>query len=121
DDIGGFEKEKEEIEDEKRGQQTTDKTMPSPVSSRSQSRDLVKEQARQAAAAKSPTPPNLPSGMGGALADKGASVFERMKQSSGPASQVKNTSGKVGRNDPCPCGATKSDGRPIKYKHCHGK
>ncbi|MBM2820335.1 MAG: Preprotein translocase subunit SecA, preprotein translocase subunit SecA [Candidatus Berkelbacteria bacterium] len=28
---------------------------------------------------------------------------------------------KVGRNDPCPCGATKSDGRPVKYKHCHGK
>jgi len=28
---------------------------------------------------------------------------------------------KVGRNDPCPCGATKSDGTPIKYKHCHGK
>ena len=28
---------------------------------------------------------------------------------------------KVGRNDPCPCGAKKSDGTPIKYKHCHGK
>ena len=28
---------------------------------------------------------------------------------------------KVGRNDPCPCGATHPDGRPIKYKHCHGK
>jgi len=28
---------------------------------------------------------------------------------------------KVGRNEPCPCGATKPDGRPIKYKHCHGK
>ncbi|MFH1129246.1 MAG: preprotein translocase subunit SecA [Patescibacteria group bacterium] len=27
----------------------------------------------------------------------------------------------VGRNDPCPCGATHSDGRPIKYKHCCGK
>jgi preprotein translocase subunit SecA len=27
----------------------------------------------------------------------------------------------VGRNDPCPCGAKHSDGRPIKYKHCHGK
>ncbi len=25
------------------------------------------------------------------------------------------------RNDPCPCGATHSDGRPVKYKHCHGK
>lgn len=28
---------------------------------------------------------------------------------------------KVGRNDPCPCGAVKPDGTPIKYKNCHGK
>ncbi|MEK7500942.1 MAG: preprotein translocase subunit SecA, partial [Patescibacteria group bacterium] len=28
---------------------------------------------------------------------------------------------KVGRNDPCPCGATKSEGKPVKYKHCHGR
>ena len=27
----------------------------------------------------------------------------------------------VSRNDPCPCGAKHPDGRPIKYKHCHGK
>jgi len=27
----------------------------------------------------------------------------------------------VGRNDPCPCGAKHEDGRPMKYKHCHGK
>ncbi|MDP3726450.1 MAG: preprotein translocase subunit SecA, partial [bacterium] len=26
---------------------------------------------------------------------------------------------KLGRNDPCPCGAKKPDGTPIKYKHCH--
>ncbi|MEK7473191.1 MAG: preprotein translocase subunit SecA [Patescibacteria group bacterium] len=26
----------------------------------------------------------------------------------------------VGRNEPCPCGATKEDGSPKKYKHCHG-
>ncbi|MFH1451189.1 MAG: preprotein translocase subunit SecA [bacterium] len=26
-----------------------------------------------------------------------------------------------GRNDPCPCGAKKPDGTPIKYKKCHGK
>ena len=25
---------------------------------------------------------------------------------------------KVGRNDPCPCGALKSDGKPMKYKKC---
>ncbi|MDP3999024.1 MAG: preprotein translocase subunit SecA [bacterium] len=28
---------------------------------------------------------------------------------------------KVGRNDPCPCGAKHEDGSPIKYKKCHGK
>ncbi|MCK4918231.1 MAG: preprotein translocase subunit SecA [Candidatus Pacebacteria bacterium] len=28
---------------------------------------------------------------------------------------------KVGRNDPCPCGAKKSDGSSIKYKNCCGK
>ena len=28
---------------------------------------------------------------------------------------------KIGRNDPCWCGAKHPDGRPIKYKHCHGK
>jgi preprotein translocase subunit SecA len=28
---------------------------------------------------------------------------------------------KIGRNDPCPCGATHADGRPMKYKHCHGR
>ncbi len=27
----------------------------------------------------------------------------------------------VGRNDPCPCGAKKEDGTPVKYKNCHGK
>jgi preprotein translocase subunit SecA len=28
---------------------------------------------------------------------------------------------KIGRNDPCPCGATYPDGRPKKFKHCCGK
>ncbi len=28
---------------------------------------------------------------------------------------------KVGRNDPCPCGAKNPDGSPKKYKNCHGK
>lgn len=27
---------------------------------------------------------------------------------------------KTGRNQPCPCGAKKPDGTPIKYKHCCG-
>ena len=29
--------------------------------------------------------------------------------------------GHVGRNDACPCGAKHDDGRPIKFKHCHGR
>ncbi|MEA3463986.1 MAG: preprotein translocase subunit SecA [Patescibacteria group bacterium] len=36
--------------------------------------------------------------------------------------KMKNVNGKkVGRNDPCPCGAKKADGTPKKYKHCCGK
>ena len=36
--------------------------------------------------------------------------------------KLKNAAGeKIGRNDPCPCGAKRPDGTPIKYKHCHGK
>jgi preprotein translocase subunit SecA len=35
-----------------------------------------------------------------------------------PAQQNKK---EISRNDPCPCGAKHPDGRPIKYKHCHGK
>jgi len=33
----------------------------------------------------------------------------------------KSSEPEVGRNDPCPCGAKHPDGRPKKYKHCHGK
>jgi preprotein translocase subunit SecA len=29
-----------------------------------------------------------------------------------------SASQKVGRNDPCPCGAKRPDGRPYKYKQC---
>lgn len=39
-----------------------------------------------------------------------------------PARQVKqsgNDSKKLGRNDPCWCSATKPDGTPKKFKHCH--
>lgn len=43
---------------------------------------------------------------------------------SGPAKTANDTKPitdskrKIGRNDPCPCGAKKTDGTPIKYKHC---
>ncbi|MBI2888992.1 MAG: preprotein translocase subunit SecA [Candidatus Liptonbacteria bacterium] len=35
--------------------------------------------------------------------------------------QAADSIGKVGRNEPCPCGAKHEDGRPKKYKHCHGR
>ena len=35
--------------------------------------------------------------------------------------EIRKFGHKVGRNDPCPCGATKSDGTPIKYKNCCGR
>lgn len=28
---------------------------------------------------------------------------------------------KVGRNEPCPCGAKQPNGKPIKFKKCHGR
>lgn len=33
---------------------------------------------------------------------------------------IKGKKVKIGRNDPCSCGAKKPDGTPIKYKKCHG-
>ena len=27
----------------------------------------------------------------------------------------------VGRNQPCPCGKTREDGTPVKFKMCHGR
>ena len=40
----------------------------------------------------------------------------------GGAGKPRNEAGdKIGRNDPCPCGAVKEDGSLKKYKHCHGK
>ncbi len=34
---------------------------------------------------------------------------------------VRRASKKIGPNDPCPCGKTYPDGRPIKYKNCCGR
>ena len=47
-------------------------------------------------------------------------VGAQMQQEATRQEPATNSS-KVGRNDPCPCGAKKPDGRPVKYKHCHGK
>src|SRR3989338_9888793 len=38
-----------------------------------------------------------------------------------PIAGKKSSEPEVGRNDPCPCRAKHPDGRPKKYKHCHGK
>ncbi|HDZ54745.1 MAG TPA: preprotein translocase subunit SecA [Candidatus Nealsonbacteria bacterium] len=46
--------------------------------------------------------------------------LNREKASAGSRSTTANKK-KIGRNDPCPCGAKKPDGRSVKYKHCHGK
>jgi len=49
------------------------------------------------------------------------SVRTKSSTSSTPSTSSVSAFAKVGRNDPCPCGAKKPDGRPVKYKHCHGK
>jgi preprotein translocase subunit SecA len=47
---------------------------------------------------------------------------KNMSTDGGGSKKLRNEEGaKVGRNDPCPCGAVKGDGTPKKYKHCHGK
>ncbi len=65
--------------------------------------------------------PRTNDGVTTVIRQKGKSVYDRMGEyQSGPKSQAR-VSKKVGRNEPCPCGATKPDGRPVKYKHCCGK
>jgi len=53
----------------------------------------------------------------------GVEVVVRQRGQAPAGGQPAQTSAfpKVGRNEPCPCGAKKSDGRPVKYKHCHGR
>jgi len=50
-----------------------------------------------------------------------ASVANQPSSSSAIKNRDPKTGKKLGRNDPCWCGAKKQDGTPIKYKHCHGK
>ena len=38
-----------------------------------------------------------------------------------PAAKSINAHREPGRNDPCPCGKKRPDGRPIKYKNCCGR
>jgi preprotein translocase subunit SecA len=49
----------------------------------------------------------------GAGADADEEIARAAQRKSAPP--VQRAMGKVGRNDPCPCGSGK------KFKHCHGK
>jgi len=50
------------------------------------------------------------------------SKFEKPEEEKVPVKPVQSSHPKVGRNDPCPCGAKDPvTGNPIKYKKCHGK
>lgn len=53
------------------------------------------------------------------LSTRGGSTLGGKSQSQSRA--IESGKKEIRRNDPCPCGAKHSDGRPIKYKHCHGK
>ena len=37
-----------------------------------------------------------------------------------PSPRPKSIKAPASRNDPCPCGATNTQGYPIKWKRCHG-
>ncbi len=50
-----------------------------------------------------------------------AKVTGTNKDDSGPKKPVRRTGKKIGPNDPCPCGKCYPDGRPVKYKNCHGR
>jgi preprotein translocase subunit SecA len=51
--------------------------------------------------------------------EKGTEGMENVKK---PGNPKLNSGHKVGRNDPCPCGAVDpATGKPIKYKKCHGR
>jgi len=45
-------------------------------------------------------------------------VSENAEDNRAPIKEVVSGQTKVGRNDPCPCGAKRPDGTPKKYKHC---
>ncbi len=51
----------------------------------------------------------------------GASTEAPAREKLVPKAPLPTGAKKVGRNDACPCGAKKSNGTPVKYKHCHGK
>jgi len=78
------------------------------------------EAAEASEATRADEPREASSGVTTTIREKGKTVHDRMMESAGTTGTI-HSSKKVGRNEPCPCGATKSDGRPVKYKHCHGR
>ncbi len=52
---------------------------------------------------------------------RGVKLSAPAKSADGGSGGAGSSEQKVGRNDPCPCGAKKADGTPVKYKHCHGR
>jgi len=64
---------------------------------------------------------SLPQGNFSATDSMKKDVASRESQASVKSGQTHFQGQKVGRNDSCPCGATKPDGTPVKFKHCHGK
>lgn len=46
-------------------------------------------------------------------------MVKEVKSSFAKATEDTGSKKKLGRNDPCWCGATKPDGTPKKFKHCH--
>ncbi len=56
--------------------------------------------------------------MGVYSSDNGA--YERFINKDGKATGIKRRALDIGRNEPCPCGSTRSesDKRPNKYKNC---
>lgn len=55
------------------------------------------------------------------LVGGGENKADNNSASASSKSPTNETGDKIGRNDPCVCGAKKADGTPMKYKHCHGK
>ena len=54
---------------------------------------------------------------GGAGAEQRGNIDQH--QSASSSATISGARKKLGRNDKCWCGATKPDGTPKKYKHCH--
>lgn len=52
---------------------------------------------------------------------KSPSIAINAKPNIVESSSVAGDHKKIGPNEPCPCGAKKPDGTPIKYKKCHGR